>query len=56
MKWNVSYEYISPSSAGPYRGRQIVESVDKPEKGQTFYAMFGWARIKTVSKVKTAAS
>lgn len=52
MKWRVTYQYVNPHPAGPFRGKQVVESTEKPQKGQTFYAMFGLAAIKTVSKAK----
>jgi hypothetical protein len=56
MKWNVSYEYVNPHGAGPFRGKAIIEQDTKPERGEIINAMMGRARIKTVSKVKTPAA
>lgn len=52
QKYKVSYEYVSPSGAGPYRGKTVLDY--KPAKGDQIRAMFGAAIVKTVSKAKCA--
>lgn len=51
-QWRVSYRYVNPHGAGPFRGRMVLDY--KPEKGEEIYAMMGRAIVQTVSKVKTA--
>jgi len=50
QKYSVSYVYISPSNAGPFRGETELDY--KPAIGDHIYATFGRAIVKTVSKVK----
>lgn len=52
MKWRITYEYTNPHGAGPFRGKDIIERDEKPQRGEIISAMFGRARIKTVSRVK----
>jgi hypothetical protein len=49
-RWNVSYTYVNPHPAGPFRGRAVIEREDKPQRGEIIYAMMGRAAIKTVSR------
>lgn len=53
MKWRISYSYVNPHPAGPFRGKTIIESEEKPKRGDTIPAMFGRAVITSVSAVKT---
>jgi len=49
-QYKVSYVYNNPSSAGPFKGKQIMNY--KPEKGDSIRAIFGSATVISVSKVK----
>jgi hypothetical protein len=49
-KWKVTYVYVNPGPAGPTRGKDVLNY--KPAKGDIIPAMFGQARIKTVSKCR----
>lgn len=51
-KYKLTYEYVNPSRGGPFRGKDVVELPDKPLRGDVIAAMFGAARIKSVSLVK----
>ena len=50
QQYRVSYDYVNPCAAGPYRGRMVLDY--KPQKGDTIRALFGSATVRTVSKVK----
>lgn len=52
QQYKVSYEYVSPSRAGPFKGRTILDY--KPAKGDCISAMMGQAIVRTVSKVREA--
>lgn len=52
MKYRISYTYNNPHGAGPFRGRTVIDRAEKPKKGDSYYAMFGAATIKTVSVAK----
>ena len=53
QRYSVSYTYSSPSSAGPYKGRTVLDW--KPAKGDEIRAIFGLAIVQTVSKAKETA-
>ena len=54
MKTTVSYEYLSPSNAGPFKGRIVWDGKDRitqgpaPKKGDYLSMMFGQAVVKSV--------
>jgi hypothetical protein len=48
--YRIRYEYISPSSAGPYRGTMTVK--DKHAKGDIVCAVFGRAEVTSCREVK----
>lgn len=55
-KITVSYDYLSPSNAGPFKGRIVWDGKDRltrgepPKKGDFIYMPFGQAVVKTVRK------
>lgn len=49
-KVQVSYEYVDPSPAGPFRGR-VDASPGAYVKGQLFAASFGVARVTRIARV-----
>jgi len=51
-QYRISYVYNYPSGAGPFKGKAIV--TDKPAKGDVYFAPFGVATIKSVSRVNAA--
>ena len=50
-KYRISYIYESPSPAGPFKGRTVMDY--KPAKGDSIRAMFGSAIVKSVREVKS---
>jgi hypothetical protein len=56
MKWRVSYIYVNPHPAGPFRGKAVIERDEKPQRGEIIAATMGRAQIKTVSQVKEEAA
>lgn len=50
-KFKVSYMYVNPSPAGPFRGSEVTTA--KPAKGSVIPAMFGAAKVTSVSRVKS---
>lgn len=52
----VSYRYVSPHPAGPFRGRNWYQFPDKPKRQQEFFAMFGRAVITSVSRKEKTES
>ena len=50
MKYAIRYVYISPSGAGPFKGKAVVDN--KYTKGECYYGPFGVAVIVSCSKVK----
>ena len=49
-RWRVSYRYVNPHGAGPFKGKDTIFRPTKPVKGEEIYAMFGRATITTVSE------
>ena len=49
-QYKVSYYYQSPSSAGPFKGKDVLNW--KPAKGDQIRAIFGLAIVKSVRLIK----
>lgn len=52
-KFRISYDYVSPGPGGPFRGRDTIESAERPVRGDTIPAIFGRATIRSVSEIVT---
>lgn len=50
--FRVTYKYVNPHGAGPFRGRCLMPFDRKPSKGDTIAAPFGRAAVTSVSKPK----
>ncbi len=52
MTYQVAYRYVSPSGAGPFKGRTTTRT--KYAKGDTIWAVFGEAVVTSCRLVKEA--
>lgn len=55
LKITVTYDYLSPSPAGPYKGRMEWLRGPPPKRGQTIAAPFGVARVRSVRRTANKA-
>ena len=51
--FSVGYRYLSPSRAGPFKGRTVLSY--RPCKGDELHATFGRAVITSVQRAKAPA-
>lgn len=48
--YKISYKYVRPSPAGPFKGKDI--STTKYKKGEHIYAVFGLAEVVSCREIK----
>ncbi len=53
-KYTVTYKYIDPSPAGPFKGKTVVDY--RPDVGDLFWAVMGKATVTSVRKVATPST
>jgi hypothetical protein len=62
LKITVSYDYLDPSSAGPFKGRIVWDGKDRltsgkpPKKGDFIGMPFGLAVVKSVRATTVKAA